>query len=212
MLGHSESRKIAEFSRVEIGLDQLVEGPSQEMLAGTSSLPKIDFIIRQWEQSNRPIFWIDPDARVCRHPLLPQAIGCDFAVHRRSSGEMEPGVMFFHQTEAARALLDIWQRLSRDHANLPESFLLDQAWILVSSQRQLETAWLPDTYWHPAGLAASHRNGVVLYDPVCRPQSPLEYFTLPFQPRERCRAQQPCAKGGKVLLACLRPRPSSTAG
>jgi hypothetical protein len=93
--------------------------------------------------------------------------------------------MFFHQTEAARALLDIWQRLSRDHANLPESFLLDQAWMLVSSQRQLETAWLPDTYWHPAGLAASHRNGVVLYDPVCRPQSPLEYFTLPFQQARR---------------------------
>jgi hypothetical protein len=168
-----------------LGLDHLVEGPSPEMLAGTSSLPKIDFIIRQWERSNRPIFWIDPDARVCRHPLLPQSIGCDFAVHRHSSGEMEPGVMFFHQTEAARALLDIWQRLTRDHANLPESFLLHQAWILVSSQRQLETAWLPDTYWHPAGLAASHRNDVVLYDPVSRPQSPLEYFTLPFQQARR---------------------------
>ena len=168
-----------------LGLDHMVEGPSPEILVETSSLPKIDFIIRQWERSNRPIFWIDPDARVCRHPLLPQSIGCDFAVHRHSSGEMETGVMFFHQTEAARALLDMWQGLTRDHANLPESFLLDQAWILVASQRQLETAWLPDTYWHPAGLAASHRNDVVLYDPVSRPQSPLEYFTLPFQQARR---------------------------
>lgn len=168
-----------------LGLDHVVEGPSQEMLVGTSSLPKIDFIIRQWERSNRPIFWIDPDARVRQHPLLPQSIGCDFAIHRHSSGEMETGVMFFHQTEAARALLDMWQRLTRDHANHPESFLLDQAWILVSSQRQLETAWLPDTYWHPTGLPVSHRNDVVLYDPVSRPPSPLEYFTLPFQQARR---------------------------
>ncbi|NVN87228.1 MAG: hypothetical protein HXX15_14205 [Rhodopseudomonas sp.] len=168
-----------------LSLDHVVEGPSQEMLAGTSSLPKIDFIIRQWERSNLPIFWIDPDARVRQHPLLPQSIGCDFAIHRHSSGEMETGVMFFHQTEAARALLDMWRRLTRDHANLPESFLLDQAWILVSSQRQLETAWLPDTYWRPAGLPASHRNAVVLYDPVSRPQSPLAYFTLPFQQARR---------------------------
>jgi hypothetical protein len=98
---------------------------------------------------------------------------------------METGVMFFHQTEAARALLDMWQRLTRNHANLPESFLLDQAWILVASQRQLETAWLPDTYWHPAGLPAAHRNDVVVYDPVSRHQSPLEYFTLPFQQARR---------------------------
>ena len=168
-----------------LGLDHLVAGPSQEMLAGTNSLSKIDFIIRQWEQSIRPVFWIDPDARVLRHPLLPQSIGCDFAVHRHASGEMETGVMFFHQTEAARALLDMWQRLTRIHVNLPESFLLDQAWILVASQRQLETAWLPDTYWHPAGHPAAHRNDVVVYDPVSRPQSPLEYFTLPFQQARR---------------------------
>jgi len=168
-----------------LGLEHVFEGPGPEPLVEPSSLPKIDFIIRQWERGNRPIFWIDPDTRVCRHPLLPQSIGCDFAIYRHPSGEMETGVMFFHQTEAARSLLDMWQKLTRDHANLPESFLLDQAWILVSSQRQIETAWLPDTYWHPAGLPTPHRNDVVLYDPVNRPQSPLEYFTLPFQTARR---------------------------
>jgi hypothetical protein len=168
-----------------LGLEHVFEGPGPEPLVEPSSLPKIDFIIRQWERSNRPIFWIDPDTRVCRHPLLPQSIGCDFAIYRHPSGEMETGVMFFHQTEAARSLLDMWQKLTHDHPNLPESFLLDQAWILVSSQRQIETAWLPDTYWHSAGPPNPHRNDVVLYDPVSRPQSPLEYFTQPFQKARR---------------------------
>jgi len=87
-----------------------------------------------------PVFWIDPHARLKGHPLLPQALGCDFAVHRQSNGAMTTGALFFHQTESTHALLDIWQRLTRSHPDLPESFLLDQAWTLATSQRQIETA------------------------------------------------------------------------
>src|SRR5882757_3593485 len=166
----------------QLGLDRVVEGSKSEILSG---LPKIDLIIRQWERANRPIFWIDPEARVFHHPVLPQSLGCDFAVHKRQSGEMEIGAMFFHQTEAARALLDTWHRLTRAYPDLPEAFLFDQAWTLVSAQRQIETAWLPDTYWHPAGLQSWNRTGVIQYDPVDRPRPSEEYFTLPFQRARR---------------------------
>ena len=49
----------------------------------------------------RPIFWIDLEARVLQHPILPQSLGCDFAVYKHPSGEMETGAVFLHQTEAA---------------------------------------------------------------------------------------------------------------
>jgi hypothetical protein len=166
----------------QLGLGRVVEGSKSEILSG---LPKIDFIIRQWERTNRPIFWIDPEARVFHHPVLPHSLGCDFAVHKRPSGEMEIGAMFFHQTEAARALLDTWQRLTRGYPDLPEAFLIDQAWTLVSAQRQIETAWLPDTYWHPAGHQSWNRTGVIQYDPADRPRSPEEYFTPPFRRARR---------------------------
>jgi len=168
----------------QLRLDHVVEGSSSEIPVHAGGLPKIDFIIHQWERANRPIFWIDPDARVRRHPLLPQSLGCDFAVHKRGSGRMETGAMFFHQTEPARALLEIWQRLTRDHPNLPEAFLLDQAWTLVSSQRQIETAWLPDTYWR-AKLENWNRAAIIQYDPLSAPLSPEDYFTLPFQRARR---------------------------
>jgi hypothetical protein len=166
----------------QLGLGRVVEGSKSEIPSG---LPKIDFIIRQWERANRPIFWIDPEARVFHHPVLPQSLGCDFAAHKRPSGEMEIGAMFFHQTEAARALLDTWQRLTRGYPDLPEAFLIDQAWTLVSAQRQIETAWLPDTYWHPAGHQSWNRTGVIQYDPADRPRSPEEYFTPPFRRARR---------------------------
>jgi hypothetical protein len=162
-------------------LDHVVEGSGSEIPIHASGLPKIDFIIRQWERANRPIFWIDPDARVRHHPLLPQSLGCDFAVHKRRSGQMETGAVFFHQTEPARALLDIWHRLSLDYPDVPEAFLLDQAWTLVSSQRQIETAWLPDTYWQAAKLEAWNRTTIIQYDPISAPLAPEEYFTPPFQ-------------------------------
>jgi hypothetical protein len=168
-----------------LGLDRVVEGPKPELAFHAGGLRKVDFIIRQWEQAHRPIFWIDPEANVLHHPLLPQSLGCDFAVHKHLSGEMETGAVFFHQTEAARALLETWQRLSRERADLPESFLLDQAWTLVSSQRQIETAWLPDTFWRAAGLSTRNSPAFIQYDPASRPRAPDDYFAPPFQRARR---------------------------
>jgi hypothetical protein len=127
---------------------------------------KIDFIIRQWEQTGRPILWIAAGANVRQHPLLPQALGCDFAVHKKRSGEMDTGALFFHQTDTARDLLEIWQRLCRSYLDIPEAFLLDQAWALVASQRQIETAWLPDSYWHNGNLGTCDSRVVIQCDPI----------------------------------------------
>ncbi len=147
-----------------LGLQNVIEG--MDITAPSSPTFKIDFIIRQWERANRPLFWIAPDATVCRHPVLPQSIGCDFAVYKSRSGQMETGVVFFHQTEPARALLDTWQQLAHEYPDVPEAFLLDQAWTLVSSQRQIETAWLPDDYWRAAAQGARRGAAVIQYDRV----------------------------------------------
>jgi hypothetical protein len=149
--------------------------------AAVPGCSKVDFIIRQLEQAHRPVFWIAADAHVLAHPVLPQSLGCDFAVHRQRSGEMETGVLFFHQTEAARSLLDAWQFLSRSRPDLPEAFLLDQAWTLASSQRQIETAWLPDSYWQAGEPLPGNRATVIQYDPSGGAHAPGEYLALRFQ-------------------------------
>ena len=151
-------RVVADLQR--IGLELSLDLPGTRR--GGSA--KVDFIIAQWEQNNRPVFWIDPNAAVHQHPLLPQALECDFAVQQRPSGEMQPGALFFNQTEPARALLDVWQRLTRAYPELPEAFLLDQAWTLASSQRQLETAWLPETYGRAGAPEIRERDAVIQYD------------------------------------------------
>ncbi len=148
-------------------------------------LTKVDYIVRQWEQTDCPIFWIAPNATIRSRPLLPQSIGCDFAVYKSRSGRMETGAMFFHRTEPARALLDLWQRLSHLYPDVPESFLLDQAWTSISSQRQLDTLWLPDCYWRSTATARERPSAVIEYDDLGGPTVTDPPIALHFQRARR---------------------------
>jgi hypothetical protein len=154
----------ADFKR--LNLTYVVEPQLRDIDSKAHVAAKIDFIIRHWETHNSPVFWLDPRARVQRVPLLPQALGCDFAVHRRVNGELDTGALYFGRSEAARALLDVWLRLARSHPELPESFLLDQAWTLACAQRQIETAWLPDAYWQTRGSDARDGSTCIRADAV----------------------------------------------
>lgn len=168
-----------------LGLSHTVMGMWQGIEIAWQSSSKVDFIIEQWTNTCRPVFWIDPRARLKGHPLLPQALGCDFAVHRQSNGAMTTGALFFHQTESARALLDIWQRLTCSHPDFPESFLLDQAWTLATSQRQIETAWLPDAYWRSSEMK-TRDDTIILGKPAAgNDDQLLAPFTIPLQSGRR---------------------------
>ncbi|MDB5654678.1 MAG: hypothetical protein JWQ94_2291 [Tardiphaga sp.] len=175
----------------------------------TGGLAKVNFIIAQWEQTSRPVFWIDPGASVRQHPLLPQALQCDFAVHKSPSGEMQPGALFFQQTEPARALLDVWQRLSRAYPDLPEAFLLDQAWTLASAQRQIETAWLPGGYWKPGRPDIRDEHAVIQYDPAGIRLQPEEYLTWRCQ-RARRFGRHQAPEAHLMMAGTTRTRGSIT--
>lgn len=126
------------------GLDFVIERlPDEHRSRGTA---KIDFILRQLETAQRPVFWLDPAAEIRRHPVLPQSLGCDVALHRRRGGDIDPAALFFRPTAPARALLQVWRDLALGFPDLPEAFLLDQALILTAAQRQIEVAWLPEDY------------------------------------------------------------------
>jgi hypothetical protein len=168
-----------------LGLSHTVMGISQGIEIAWQSSSKVDFIIEQWTNACRPVFWIDPHARLTGHPLLPQALGCDFAVHRQSNGAMTTGALFFHQTEPARALLDIWQRLTESHPDFPESFLLDQAWTLATSQRQIDTAWLPDAYWRTSEMMTWDGTIIQGKSVAGNDDQFLASFTMPLQSARR---------------------------
>ena len=56
-----------------LGLNHAVMDISQEIEIDGQNSPKVDFIIEQWTNTCRPVFWIDSHARLKGHPLLQQA-------------------------------------------------------------------------------------------------------------------------------------------
>lgn len=193
-----------------LGLDHIVTQISPNCSKAWQGTSKVDFIIEQWSQACRPVFWIDAQARLANLPLLPQALGCDFAVNRRPNGVMNTGALFFHQTERAEELLDIWRRLTCSHPNLPESFLLDQAWALTNAQREIETAWLPDTYWRKDDVKP-RIDSTILAHACNNDDHPLEKFAEQMQLGRRFgRHQAPeahlvmkGAAGGRGLITIV---------
>ncbi|CAN5262089.1 hypothetical protein BH11PSE4_BH11PSE4_24780 [soil metagenome] len=171
---HEDAAALLAADLQRLGLSHAVEAHLPDIDPAARVATKIDFIIRQWAASSLPVFWLDPRARVHGLPLLPQSLGCDFAVHRRPGGEMNTGALYFGRTEAARALLDVWLRLARSHPHLPEAFLLDQAWTLACAQRQIETAWLPDAYWHAGTISPRDGSAIIRADAVSDPTGPLD--------------------------------------
>ncbi len=139
LLGHDLQR---------LGLDHAVV-PTPRSGRRLTAASKVDIILQHWSTSCRPVFWIDPHARVLAHPLLPQATDCDFAVRCGRDGAMTTESVFFHQTEEASDLLDIWHRLVNAYPDLPDHILLDQAWTMTCAQRQVTTTWLPESYGQP---------------------------------------------------------------
>ncbi|XSC47401.1 hypothetical protein ACF1BQ_019050 [Bradyrhizobium sp. RDT10] len=183
-------RLVGDFQ--QFGLDHVVMQAASLKSDRSMEMPsKVDFIIEQWTRARRPVFWINPRARLAGLPLLPQALGCDIAIHRRSNGAITTGVLFFHQTEHAQALLDIWQRLASSHPDLPESLLLDQAWTMTNAQRQLETAWLPDTYWQTTDVKPCAGTTILRQGDSREIDHPLAPFARPLQSGQRFSRHRP---------------------
>lgn len=133
------------------------------MVATPRGTFKVDFIRQCLALSQRPVFWLDPTAVVRQHPVLPQSLSCDVAFHRRADGAIDPRALFFRPTAPAFALLEVWQRLSLAYPDLPENFLLDQAWIVTCAQRPIETAWLPADYCESDPVI---RHATIQFEPV----------------------------------------------
>lgn len=57
------------------------------------------------EYPDRPVVWLDADARVLSRPKFPP---CDFAAHWLAGHELISSCLYFGPTDAARAIADDW--------------------------------------------------------------------------------------------------------
>ena len=107
---------------------------------------KPGFILQCLQELQRPVLWVDADARLFTRPSIPSAF--DFAVHRHAGWEFASGTVYFAHNDRAMALLERWVDLSRQRPLIWDQMLLDQAWAGHVASHDLVTGWLPESYTH----------------------------------------------------------------
>jgi hypothetical protein len=94
---------------------------------------------------DRPLVWLDADARVVQRPKLFDWMTCDLAAHWYRTKELLSGTLFFGPGRSGRSLVDGWIKRNRER---PEGRRADQRNLLdvVRSRRDLSVVNLPPEY------------------------------------------------------------------
>lgn len=99
----------------------------------------------------RPIVWLDADARLLQRPRLFEWLKCDVAAHWYRNKEFLSGTLYFAPGEATKTLVEAW--IKRNHER-PHGRCADQRNLLevVAARRDLKVVNLPPEYtWIDAG-------------------------------------------------------------
>jgi len=107
---------------------------------------KARFVEKLWQESRRPVLWLDADAIVHQRPILLEGATCDFALHKVNRWEFASGTIFFNQTPLAELLLRRWVERCAAAPRTWDQITLDLAWEDIIREHPLETLWLPDNY------------------------------------------------------------------
>lgn len=83
------------------------------------------FIDEKLKELNKPVVWIDADARIVRHPALFDQLtdsDIEFGVHFRDKVELLSGTMFLRPTSNVLKLMYFWKYLlKKDYESPPGS-------------------------------------------------------------------------------------------
>lgn len=100
--------------------------------------------LNTFDTYNRPIVYLDCDARVRQYPKLFETLTCDVAVHYRRGRELLSGTLFFNQTTGARTVLEAWVQKCKDLPHIWDQKNL--ATVLLDMKDVIDIGFLPASY------------------------------------------------------------------
>ncbi|WP_374326604.1 hypothetical protein [Paracoccus pantotrophus] len=94
-----------------------------------------------WQDSGRPVCWIDADAAILRPPSFLMGNPFDVAFVRRAGWEDISYLIYLNATEATGRMLAEWVRLCDQHPNVWDQVLFSLAWFRIARETTLESQW-----------------------------------------------------------------------
>ena len=113
---------------------------------------KIYIINEVMDRLNKPILWIDADARLHKKPIFFEQVvkdGIDFSAFYRTKGWFKGwkgGIMFFNNTEKSKELLKMLKDIADYNPTHNDESILSTA---IKNIKDLKTRNVPSNYFHP---------------------------------------------------------------
>ncbi|MDQ1900420.1 hypothetical protein RAH32_08170 [Paracoccus sp. WLY502] len=95
-----------------------------------------------WNESDRPICWIDADAAILRTPSFLMGNPFDVAFVRRDGWEDISYLIYLNTTPVVGRLLAEWVRLCDEHPNVWDQVLFSLAWFRTARDGAMASQWL----------------------------------------------------------------------
>ena len=105
---------------------------------------KAETILRAWQESERPICWIDADAEILRVPYVVFGNPFDISMVRRHGWYDISSFVYFGKSTTAGRLVSYWAQLCRENRDIWDQVLLTLAWYKVAGDAALSSLWLHD--------------------------------------------------------------------
>jgi len=130
----------------ELGLDHRIVGVDDLGNWEANCAQKPEVVYKAWQESKKPVLWIDSDAILMSAPAMLYGTKADFSIHKGRGWRFRSGTLFFNQTEGAEQLLNNWLRHCRKNPRIWDQRSLDFAWGETIQTYPLKTEWFPITY------------------------------------------------------------------
>ncbi|MBB4006281.1 hypothetical protein [Allorhizobium taibaishanense] len=105
---------------------------------------KSAFIERVWQESDRPICWVDADAEMLRQPWFVHDNPFDIAIVRRQGWYELSGFVYLNKTPATGRLVQRWAQLCRENPHVWDQVLMTLARYETARDHALNSLFLPD--------------------------------------------------------------------
>jgi hypothetical protein len=122
---------------------------------------------------DRPVVWVDADARIRREPKLFDELDCDVAFHLRHEVELLSGTLYFGTSKRALQLVEDWQRRCVENPDKLDQVMLHDAVKDCVQDREVKYIARPQIdrsgniiRWGGSGLRVQHlpANYVRIFD------------------------------------------------
>ncbi|MDQ0454546.1 hypothetical protein [Rhizobium paknamense] len=156
-----------------LGLEHRIEAiPSLGSWVANTGL-KSAFIERVWQESDRPICWVDADADVLRRPDFLNDNPFDISLVCRHGWYFISSFVYLNKTPAAGLIVKRWAELARENPHVWDQVLLTLAWYEVARGEPVSSLFLPDgVFRFPRPWLRDLRDKLI-YHPLKRKMRPF---------------------------------------